>query len=176
MKRILLLLFILQLTGIASAQTVREKAVAEQEDILRAGIVEIEYELVLSSNMTLVSQAGVAFSGGFGGRQTGWIFDYTPNFGVDLRYYYNLKKRAATGRNTKYYSGNYITFISRAYLEKMVHEFEKNEYFFGPAWGIQRDIGRRFQLGIQLGLGMGGPIKDLEIASHIGFNLGYRLN
>lgn len=115
-------------------------------------------------------------SAGFGRHQIGWIFDYTPNLVASLRYYYNLKKRRITGRNIKYYSGNYISFLSKVYLERWIHTFEKNKYFFGPGWGIQRDLGRRFQMSAEVGLGMGGPINDLIFTPHLGFTLGYRIN
>lgn len=176
MKKALLLLALLQIATITAAQNTGEKIITEQENILRLGILEVEYEYALSPNMTLVSQAGAAISAGFGGRRIGWVFDYTPYLGVSLRYYYNLQKRAITGRNTKYYSGNYVSFVTMAYFSDLIHQYEENEFFFGPAWGLQRDIGKGFQIGAEIGLGMGGPIDQLKPALHWGFTLGIRIN
>lgn len=60
MKKQILLLIIFQVitTGVW-AQSTGSKIITAQENILRLGILEIEYELVLAPKTTLITQAGI---------------------------------------------------------------------------------------------------------------------
>lgn len=174
MKKLFALLFILQITtAVAFAQNHGRSEGYDQQNILRAGLLMLEHESILAPNTTLVSRVGVAFSGGYGGRHVGWLFDYYPMIGISPRYYYNLDERARDGKDTRYFSGNYVSFFTRIYLNKIAHQHESNEYLFGPVWGIQRNLGH-FQYGLHAGAGIRGPVDDLKVVPLLGLKFAYR--
>ncbi len=143
-------------------------------------IPSAEYEVSTSKNSTLDLMLGA----GFGYHDASYLdkaeYGVYPQFQVQYRHYYNLKKRAQKGKKISENSGNYIAaavVISSG--EPVIGDMHLNkDYsgFLGPVWGFQRVYNSNFKLNLNLGLGMGfNDREDPYFATHIGIQLGFKL-
>ena len=149
-----------------------------QENILKAGFLgpSILYEIKLDDALTVVTEAGVTFSFGYGGHMTGWIFDYGLYAGASPRYYYNLDDRLEDGKSIEHFSGNYVSLFTRAYLYELLSSMddEPNQFLIGPTWGIQRNLGEKWYYNVQLGAGASVTKEETVFTPLLGFNIGFR--
>lgn len=105
-----------------------------------------------------------------------------PTIHVEPRYYYNMERRYKRGRNVTNNSASYIGIYAELRMNPLIEE--NNGYWpvydrfkIGPAWGIQRNLGRRGYLNFNLGYGL--VINENGHADYDGFGrltLGIRLN
>lgn len=105
-----------------------------------------------------------------------------PTIHLEPRYYYNLERRYRRGRNVSNNAASYIGIYSELILNPLIEE--NNNYFpvydrfrIGPAWGMQRNIGKRGYWNLNLASGL--VIDQDGHASYQGFGrltIGIRLN
>jgi len=82
-----------------------------------------------------------------------------PTINLEPRYYYNIAKRAAKGRNTANNSANFITLSLRYspdwfIISNKENITTENTVFIIPKWGIRRSIGTS-GFNYEAGLGVG---------------------
>ncbi len=82
-----------------------------------------------------------------------------PTIHLEPRYYYNLERRYRRGKNVSNNSASYIGIYSELTLNPLIEE--NNGYFpvydrfkIGPAWGLQRNLGRRGYWNFNLASGL----------------------
>ena len=176
MKKLLFVLLILSGTFLTSeAQNVKDY---NQESQLRAGFLgpSLLYEIHLRDATTVVATAGASLSAGYGGKQIGWLTDYSLYAGLSPRYYYNFRNRLEDGKSIKNYSGNFISLFTRAYLYNVLSSYEDhNQYLIGPTWGIQRNLGKSWYFNVQLGAGASISKDETFFTPLLGFTLGIQL-
>lgn len=174
-KTILLLGFIFVGLSSAFAQEVRN---VEQQSLWKIGLVgpNIEYEAKISPDFTLRSELGSSLSFGYLGSTLGWEFEYGLIATTSPRYYYNLDERYEDGKTVKDYSGNYISFVSTAYLNSILSTTEEpNKYIFGPTWGLQRSWGESWYFNFEIGPGVSISKELVEFTPVIGLDIGFKL-
>ncbi|MDR0509808.1 MAG: hypothetical protein LBH06_01785 [Rikenellaceae bacterium] len=101
--------------------------------------VTCNYEQSLGEKFTVTGRAGLwspymgwSSSSGFG-------FSINPGAGVEPRYYYNLKQRAARNRNTNHNAGNYWA-VDGTYLFKPAVSrgaVKQSGVLNAPNWGLR---------------------------------------
>lgn len=143
-------------------------------NILAPGVV---YEAGLGKKVTLNSEfnMGVGYSyDSFSGSQ--WFL--FPFIDEQVRYYYNLEKRAKKEKRTANNSGNYIAFGSTYFFESI----NKNEAIsdldgltVSTVWGLQRTYKRNFNLNLGLGVGYNfSPNENVSgVVPVVNFTLGW---
>ena len=173
MKRLLLFLaFLLSLAAYAQDQP------SVEEELFSINILTpgLEYEHKLTNATTLGLRAGSGFAYRKGTFGEG--FGVYPIFNVQYRYYYNLKKRLAKGKNVSNNSANYIALSGAIQSGKpIIGDLEFNEGYFGvigPVWGLQRYYGAGFKLDLNLGAGYAFNESGSSVFSPIiGLKLGW---
>lgn len=143
-------------------------------NILAPGIV---YEAGLGQKVTLNSELnmGVGYSyDSFSGSQ--WFL--FPFIDEQVRYYYNLEKRANKEKRTANNSGNYVAFGSTYFFESI----NKNEAIsnldgltLSTVWGLQRTYKRNFNSNLGLGVGYNfSPNEEVSgVVPVVNFTLGW---
>lgn len=161
-----------------SSSLAQEINLNEQEDLLKVGLLgpNLEYEFSINPQMTLRTEAGVSLSLGYGGNAIGWLFSYGLFATVSPRFFYNLENRLEDGKSIKNYSGNYLSFVSMAYLNSVLsNEHEPNQYILGPTWGIQRNLGTNWFFNLEIGPAISMSKAETEFVPVIGFDIGIQL-
>lgn len=150
-----------------------------QESVWRLGLLgpNLEYEAKLSDDFTLVSEAGITFTFGYGGNEVGTVFEYALITKVSPRYYYNLGKRQRDGKSVHHYGGNYLSFTASAVLNSVLssYDHEPNRYVFGPTWGLQRNLGSGWFFNFEIGPGLITSEEETYLGPIIGLDIGFRL-
>lgn len=149
-----------------------------QQSLWKAGLLfpSLEYEAKLKQNVTLKSRIGLSAAFGYGGNQVGWLFDYGLYVELSPRYYYNFDERLEDGKTIKKYSANYLSFVSVAYLNKVLSSTEDpNRYVFGPAWGLQRNLGKGWYFNFEAGPGISLSKQETYVVPVIGLDIGFQL-
>lgn len=140
----------------------------------------IEYETAISENSTIDSNLGF----GFGYHDASYLdkpeYGVYPDFKIQYRHYYNLKKRLEKGKKISENSGNYIALSANVSSgEPIIGDMRLNNDFsgfVGPLWGFQRVYNSNFKLNLNLGFGMGfNDREDPYFATQIGLQLGFKL-
>ena len=140
----------------------------------------VEYETAISKNSTIDANLGF----GFGYHDASYLdkaeYGIYPDFQLQYRHYYNLKKRLEKGKKISENSGNYIALSANVSSgEPIIGDMRlNNDYsgFVGPLWGLQRVYNNNFKLNLNLGFGMGfNDREDPYFATHIGLQLGFKL-
>jgi hypothetical protein len=123
-------------------------------------------------------------------------FQFNPGITEQFRYYYNGAKRAARRKNTEMNSMNYFGLKGQAILfraEKIknsLQTLDRDFYYTGASWGIQRNGDKRLSFDLQVGGGyyiINERVKDANsitvskstlngFAPHVDFSLGFWLN
>lgn len=156
LKKILpVLFFTLFIASLACGQS---KPTVQQQSLLKLSVLfpGIEYETKLERKVTIKLEAGPVFVFGYGGNRVDWVFEYVFFVEAAPRFYYNFDNRLADGKEIANYSGNYISFVSRALLFNVFssYNFEPNSYIFGPTWGLQRMWGKHWYFNFEIGPGI----------------------
>jgi len=138
----------------------------------------LEYEVGVGDQSTLLFRAGI---GGFGYTENSILG--TSAYGVysiveaDYRYYYNFSRRERKGKNTKNNSANYIALSTSFSPGKaIIGDLDRSSDYnvvVGPVWGFQRTYGKRFSIGLDLGLGYGFSNRSSSLAGLGNFRLGW---
>ncbi len=105
-----------------------------------------------------------------------------PTVHLEPRYYYNLERRYQRGRNVSFNAASYIGVYSELRMNPLIEENNGfwpvyDRFKIGPAWGIQRNLGRRGYMNFNLAYGL--VVDQTGHARYDGFGrltLGIRLN
>jgi len=128
------------------------------ENTLRLPLIfwGINYEHSLSKHMTLVGNINFfqsinySYSSNLGSQ---FSYPFIPTINIQYRWYYHLKKRAETGKNTMLNSANYITGNYRMSFPKNVYDLVRRpEHTTGIFWGLQRNYQKRLYIDLGVGL------------------------
>lgn len=161
MKQLLItVLFVLSLSVLNAQQT--ESKDKEVENIWSVSYYNLRglsggYEMKIAPEMTLNLEAGALISFDFGKNQQKDAYALTPLIKTNVIYYYNFKKRAKKGKNTKHNAGNYLTIGAEMlpavhYLSNRKTGIYKTTALYG-AWGLRRNLGKNFTFQTEVGLG-----------------------
>ena len=111
----------------------------------------------LSNEIALKSEIGLDASlfDGYYLDKTGYVF--VPVIRLEPRWYYNIGKRAKSGKSIKNNSSNFlalnISYHPGLFIISNYNYPKINEISFIPKWGIKRSIGENFILETGIGLG-----------------------
>lgn len=94
-------------------------------------------------------------------------FEFYPYLKLELRHFYNLKRRIQHHRNTNNYSANYFSLYSLIYFN--------NSYFLAPTWGLQRNK-NAFYFNLNLGLGLSSYNNETALLPLVDIRLGFLIN
>lgn len=148
-------LFSAILSGFAQSKATVEQSVWNAQTGLLGVFVNNEYRL--ADKFALRTELGL--DGGFAtnGNDTKW--GLIPTINIEPRYYYNIAKRAAKGRNTSGNASNFITVLVKYNPDWFIISNEENvltENMIAiiPKWGIRRNIGQS-KFNYEAGIGIG---------------------
>lgn len=160
MKRTLLFLFICLIQSNTFSQ---EKEVASVEKSIfgiQTGLlgVWVHNEARLANQFVLRSVIGL--DAGFRANPNNTLVALIPALRVETRWYYNLDKRLAKGKNISKNSGNSLSLNVVYNPDLFVISNEKNSTVistiaFIPKWGIKRTYGKHFTFETGIGVGYG---------------------
>jgi len=111
-----------------------------------------QYEFGMLPNLTLGAEIGLSLATPSEG------YSLAPAYRAFSRYYHNLKRRSALGRNVAGNSGNYATVSFHHYfveweLSGNLDNQGRDLIFLGVLYGIQRSYSNRFSFGLEAGVG-----------------------
>lgn len=142
-------------SGFAQSNTTVEKSIWNAQTGILGLYVYNEYRL--ADKFALRSEIGL--DGGFStnGDDTKW--GLLPAINLEPRYYYNIAKRAAKGRNTSGNASNFVTVLVKYSPDWFIISNKENvisENLIGivPKWGIRRNIGQS-KFNYEAGIGIG---------------------
>jgi len=157
-KKIAILLFIsLSLQGFAQEVSV-EKSIFD----VQLGLVGLwaNHELKLTKQLALRSEIGLEL--GFAEQTSNGVKStysvLAPNITLEPKWYYNLEKRFAKGKNIKRNSGNFIAIKAHYLPDLFLITGNKNlnivnQLAIIPQWGIRRVSGKHISFETGFGLG-----------------------
>jgi len=126
---------------------------------LQLGLLELKayHEGKLSEKFTLHSELGYnmwLFGMHF---YDGAQFVLVPEFTLQPRFYYNLRKRSEKGKQVANNSGNFVAFETGYHAGQLIISSVESLYgrgtvSLGPMWGIRRKMGNRFEFETGAGL------------------------
>lgn len=104
--------------------------------------------------------------------------DLAPTLRLEPRYYYSLKSRQRSGKNTRNFAAEYIAVAldfdsgnlrNETFLDEPIH------IFLFPKWGVRRAIGQHFIAEVAAGYGLhfGQGYKGLSGEFDFDLRLGY---
>jgi hypothetical protein len=156
MQRNILTLFTVLLSIYATAQEMNN---VSTEKIWRVNFINpgVELELPTGTNSTFSSGLGIGYGGGYpditiGG--SGFIYIISPFLDLQHKWFYNLNNRHKKGKTIEHNTGNFVSFrlLTRGNsIAENVNRTTDFDFSFGPTWGIQRKIGKRFHLLFDVG-------------------------
>ena len=165
MKKLLFISLIVLVSTQASAQ--------KTEEVWRVNIINpgFEYELPVSSTVTLSTNLGIGYSGSYpnltqNSLNSGWIYSISPFADLQLKKFYNLNKRSKKNRTVRNNSGNFISIRFRTRGPAFEENFTRKgtvDFAIGPTWGLQRSYGN-FHLLLDM-----GPQFYFDDVGNIGF-------
>jgi hypothetical protein len=176
MKKLsLLLLTVVSFTALHAQD---QQSVAKNQfkiNILTPGFA---FEHGFDSKNTLYSELsigiGYRYSSGYGGTTY-----FVPILREEFRHYYNLEKRAAKDKVTSHNSGGYVGLHSAYYFESINTNKQYGptvpSLVVGPVWGFQRTYKRKFNLGLNLGVGYDFDNISSDVVPIANFSLGWVL-
>jgi hypothetical protein len=168
MKRVLLLMCIMFAGGqqmYAQSGTVENSLWGVQTGVLG---VWVNNETRLADAFALRSELGVTGGYAYGSyfsidhdsyeMSSGFTEAYVvlPTITVEPRWYYNLKRRAAKGKNTAHNAGNFLALKvlgnpGFAFVSKNADATPALSVI--PVWGLRRNMGRHFNFELYGGIG-----------------------
>ena|SRR5690554_2889493 len=176
MKAVLLIL-VGVLGFISSAQTS-----LEQTGKINAGLqgVDFSYELPMSNQFIWESSAGLGIGMNVKSNKSTYnfyLFDPVVSVATGLKWMYNREKRESRDRNNSNNAGNYFGLQTKYSFGHSVALDMNQALLTDIHWGIQRNIGQKFVLNTNIGLGY---MNDFEtnygdIAPTLRVKIGYLL-
>lgn len=118
--------------------------------------IGFSYEPKVTKKLTIDLSAGVG--GGYSIAEYSYfeydLFNPAVYFSMTPKFFYNLAKRAESGKNTEFNSGNYLGLSFKYNLPfKRKYEGITKSYLANIHWGIQRALGSHFIFNSHLGVG-----------------------
>lgn len=170
---------LLSLVAIGSLQAQEIPSVVKSQFKINVLVPGFVYEHGFDTKNTLYSEVSVGVgyrSNDFSGER----WDFYPVINEQFRHYYNLEKRAKKGKVTSHNSGGYYALTGSYVFQSIA---TKNDYYnktipsltVGPVWGFERTYSRKFNLGLNLGLGVNIDKYDTEVVPILNFSLGWVL-
>lgn len=170
----------------ANAQTTLPQT--EQLHKIKLSVTGLTYqwEKPISRKSVFTAEAGAA--GGWalhGSSWTGTDFEYyiSPYVSAGVRNYYNLDKRFNKGKNVSSNAANFFTgelfgtgpaIIHSDWGNHNVDKNPLNDYQMGinAAWGIQRNLSKKVNFELQLGVTAATNFKQVAFGPKIGLGFG----
>lgn len=183
MKSILLLLFCFGFSMTALCQEAADQATTVNK--LRLNLINpaIEVERATGSKSAISAAIGVGYGGGYPeltSAGTGFIYVISPFLDVQHKWYINMDKRQSKGKSVENNSANFISMrlLTRGKsISENVTRTTNTDFAIGPTWGIQRNLGDKFNFLFDLGPvyyfdteGTGG-VFPLIIQLNLGYNI-----
>lgn len=107
-------------------------------------------------------------------------FEYSlnPVLQIEPRYYFNLNKRAAKGKNTYLNSGGFLALSCTFFLPPLSYNTDKplSGFFITPYWGVKRVWYKHFlfEFGAGLNFFKFFSWKQVGIFPYLNYKLGYQ--
>lgn len=140
--------------------------------------IGVSMENRLSKSNTLNSEINLNFSAIYNSSQK-FAYALYPGVTTEFRQYYNLNKRAKTGKNTLNNSGNFLGLTTGFLFEPLIRKDIdiQNLFVFNPAWGIQRSLSNKINFEGRLGWNFkyGLSSKNWDNTPNIRIGFGYIL-
>ena len=139
----------------------------------------VHNESKLSNEISLRSEIGLDAGFVINGSYSGFLF--VPSLRVEPRWYYNLDKRLAKGKNIKNNSGNFISLTTTYNPDWFMIPEENNLNFISsvsviPKWAIKRTYGNHFTFETGVGVGYVFYTEDYgDINGEVGVDLHLRI-
>lgn len=139
----------------------------------------VHNESKLSNQISLRSEIGLDL--GIIGNSSTNDFLMVPSFRVEPRWYYNLDKRSAKGKNIKNNSGNFLSLTTTYNPDWFVIPEKNNLNFISsvsviPKWAIKRTYGNHFTFETGVGVGYIFYTEDYgDINGEVGADLHLRI-
>lgn len=174
MKKFLLLITLLPTIGLAQKSLLQKQSF--RATILPLGFIS---ETRIGRNQTLVLETALAGSVRLAESKINYVVK--PMVGAGIRHFYNLERRATSGRTTKSNSGNYISVNSSYQFPALIKSKETLEvntltaYGFSALWGMQRTYKGGFYLNLAVGYGADFDSYEWKSGLAGGFGLGFTL-
>lgn len=183
MKKVLFFLLISIVSSNLFSQESNSASVEKSIFGIQTGFlgIWIHNESRLSNKFALRSEIGV--DAGFIANSSESNFFLVPSLRLEPRWYYNLEKRLAKGKNIKNNSGNFLSLTTSYNPDWFVIPDKTNLNFIGslaviPKWAIKRTYGNHFTFETGAGIGYvfftedyGDKNGDLAVDLHL--RLGY---
>lgn len=139
----------------------------------------VHNESKLSNEISLRSEIGLDAGFVINGSYSGFLF--VPSLRVEPRWYYNLDKRLAKGKNIKNNSGNFLSLTTTYNPDLFVIPEDNNLNFISsvsviPKWAIKRTYGNHFTFETGAGVGYIFYTEDYgDIDGEVGVDLHLRI-
>ncbi len=180
MKKVLFTIVFILTLKIGYSQNVEKSVTGVQFGLFG---LELYNESRIGEKLALRSQLAlnpIAFWGGDFYRKSGYAI--APSISLQPKYYYNINKRSAKGKNIKNNGANYIS-IQTLYFPKWfaISNYDNvtvaNQIYFIPTFGIRRNFGGNFNYEFKVGYGYGFSFGEKINSSggvpNLGFKIGY---
>ena len=179
MKKIVLVLILIQ--QFSFAQETETASVEKSIFGIQTGFfgIWVHNESKLSNEISLRSELGL--DAGFVINSYDNSTFLVPSIRVEPRWYYNLEKRVAKGKNIKNNSGNFLSLTTTYNPDWFVIPEKTNLNFIGsvsviPKWAIKRTYGNHFTFETGVGIGYVFFTEDyLDSKGVVGVDLHLRL-
>ncbi len=110
-----------------------------------------EFEYGVSQNRTIVLTTSFRYMSIKEGLKPTESFTFVLPY-LSYRNYYNIEKRQSAGKRADNFNANYIAI--QCFYKPQLGKYDQR-LGWGASWGIQRNYGRLFHLGLELGAGYG---------------------
>lgn len=160
--RIIKIVFVLLFSFVYLNVFAQNEPIKKQLDI---GILfpSVSFELPLTNKWSIYGRTGIGAGGvggvAFGGEGYGLMYQVSPMYNLQGRYYYNgVKSATKSGNPLIGNSGMYCYLMAKGHLQPFIASFDTEEYesqfAIGAGWGIQRAYTNRFVWSFGLGFGL----------------------
>jgi hypothetical protein len=177
MKRLFLLLFFPGLLLFTLCGQIQAQATESTQSVSLSVLgLEYAYEHPLNRKFTVTGRGGLA-----AGMKWNKIsdnhtkFDYLicPTVVLESRYYYNLEKRFAKGKETARNSAGFLSAQARYYIPWGItpenNRIRENAIVFSPSWGLRRILYSKWIVEINTGLNLWTGDFKIEPAANVRF-------
>ncbi len=155
MRRVLIIVFFLNLFNVANAQEIKlQKSILGIQVGLGAWIYN---ETRVNSHLVLRSDVGLQNEIILGGVYQKFIY-IKPVFSIEPKWYYNIEKRKTSGKNILSNSANFLSLKMELLPDWFVLSSNKeaselNSFSIIPTWGIRRILAKKFNFEAGVGVG-----------------------
>jgi hypothetical protein len=179
MKKLFFALFLL--AQVAQSQEQETASVEKSIFGIQTGFFGawVHNESKLSNEISLRSEIGLDI--GIIGNSSTNDFLMVPSLRIEPRWYYNLDKRSAKGKNIKNNSGNFLSLTTTYNPDWFMIPEKKNLNFISsisviPKWAIKRTYGNHFTFETGVGVGYIFYTEDYgDIDGEVGLDLHLRV-